>query len=676
LKRLFFPLIMIVMCFLCGCGEKTNAKSEVDLKYDVDFKDMQMVYPLSVDGEFLFHDDQCVFRSLSYTDVPVISYYSKKLTDDSEPMELGISINAETFIAECLSDNLYILSETETGFSVTSFDLTGKKNDYVEIEDPGFEHYPTSMGVYDDGLFVISDSKSICFFERTGELVNSLQVDGYILKRILASTETDNTYVLASSENEGVYENVILEINRDKYDINDIPIQKKADALTVYNNSIYYAADNYIYHVDMSNHTNEALIGLTDYKLQYSDLCNVFGINNEYIIIKRSPSSSIGDIYKEVVIYPSDSIEDNEVVNLIFYDPYSISDFCDIGEIIASFNEDNPDIHIDIKEYDRELNYVLASDEKPDFVIGHENRIGELGKKGYLCDLSEMFLLSENISEEDFLDGLVEKMKYEGKIYGLPRTITIRTLGGAESKVGCKPGWTSDEFFEWLILRPEALEGSWMQKEDILRICLEGNLSSFDDNDYTKLLEKVNKVTTYNKEGMTLDYYADIISIGCSSFIQISTLDSDFDGMFTLKGYPSVDGNPRYILEYIAVGILENCKNKDAAFKFVEYYVKYGYGDPGALYSTKKLLNWAKNASGTINLNNDPQFPKRVYMTEEQLNRPISALPYLTVISERDNEIIDIIVEESSAYFSGNKTLDDTADIIKRRVDIYIEENS
>ena len=104
MKKLLFLLITIMMCFQCGCGEKDIGESEAGMKYDIAFRDMQIVYPLSTDGEFLFNNDQFLFRSLSYTDGSMISYYSKKLTDDSEPKELGISISAETFISECLNN--------------------------------------------------------------------------------------------------------------------------------------------------------------------------------------------------------------------------------------------------------------------------------------------------------------------------------------------------------------------------------------------------------------------------------------------------------------------------------------------------------------------------------------------------------------------------------------------
>ena len=120
--------------------------------------------------------------------------------------------------------------------------------------------------------------------------------------------------------------------------------------------------------------------------------------------------------------------------------------------------------------------------------------------------------------------------------------------------------------------------------------------------------------------------------------------------------------------------MLKTCENKEEAYRFIEYFVTWRYGSDMQFYSTKELFNWAREASGTLNLSKDWQPEKRVYMTEEQLDRPVKTLPYLTVLSDSDEEIIDIIVVESSPYFNGDKSLEETSDVIKQRISILLEE--
>ena len=40
-----------------------------------------------------------------------------------------------------------------------------------------------------------------------------------------------------------------------------------------------------------------------------------------------------------------------------------------------------------------------------------------------------------------------------------------------------------------------------------------------------------------------------------------------------------------------------------------------------------------------------------------------------------DTAVIDIIIEQAQPYFAGDKTLEETADLIQRRVTLYVNEN-
>ena len=79
-----------------------------------------------------------------------------------------------------------------------------------------------------------------------------------------------------------------------------------------------------------------------------------------------------------------------------------------IAEIINSFNEDNPDIHVELKEYKKDINYVLSSNDRPDLIVYDAKDRNSLAKSEQLLDLSKMLSDSQNLSEGDFIDGLIE----------------------------------------------------------------------------------------------------------------------------------------------------------------------------------------------------------------------------------------------------------------------------
>lgn len=62
-------------------------------------------------------------------------------------------------------------------------------------------------------------------------------------------------------------------------------------------------------------------------------------------------------------------------------------------------------------------------------------------------------------------------------------------------------------------------------------------------------------------------------------------------------------------------------------------------------------------------------------LSQQQLDEVVN---FITSVSNRyfmDTNVSNIITEEMGAYFSGQKTAQDVADVIQRRVQVYVEEN-
>ena len=62
-------------------------------------------------------------------------------------------------------------------------------------------------------------------------------------------------------------------------------------------------------------------------------------------------------------------------------------------------------------------------------------------------------------------------------------------------------------------------------------------------------------------------------------------------------------------------------------------------------------------------------------LNQQQLDEVVN---FITSVSNRyfmDTNVSNSITEEMGAYFSGQKTAQDVADVIQRRVQVYVEEN-
>lgn len=61
-------------------------------------------------------------------------------------------------------------------------------------------------------------------------------------------------------------------------------------------------------------------------------------------------------------------------------------------------------------------------------------------------------------------------------------------------------------------------------------------------------------------------------------------------------------------------------------------------------------------------------------LDQEQLDELITYVESVTTTPFEDNNVMNIINEEMSAYFSGQKTAEMTAKLIQNRVQLYLNE--
>ena len=63
-------------------------------------------------------------------------------------------------------------------------------------------------------------------------------------------------------------------------------------------------------------------------------------------------------------------------------------------------------------------------------------------------------------------------------------------------------------------------------------------------------------------------------------------------------------------------------------------------------------------------------------MTQEQVDQILDLINATTAVYGYDESILNIISDEATAYFAGEKSLDDTANMIQSRVNLYVAEQS
>lgn len=217
-----------------------------------------------------------------------------------------------------------------------------------------------------------------------------------------------------------------------------------------------------------------------------------------------------------------------------------------------------------------------------------------------------------------------------------------------------------------------------------------------------------------------------------SSFEDMLYQLTGFNGGVKFVGYPSEDGTSNHAFQIDgSIAISSTCADKTAAWNFMKQFLNEEYQSSYNVwnfpinqkafdqkmkdamteeYQTDENGNVVKDENG-----NPIRIPKMTYyttdtgsgvtfgaatetaastvviggsgvnedgsisiyaMTQEQTDQILDLINATTAVYGYDESILNIISDEAAAYFAGEKSLDDTANMIQSRVNLYVAEQS
>lgn len=406
----------------------------------------------------------------------------------------------------------------------------------------------------------------------------------------------------------------------------------------------------------------------------------------------------------------------------------------DIKRQILEFNKNNPEYEIELTSYQdyavnsyndaiTKLNNDMIAGNLPDIIVLNTNMpIDSYISKGLLADLYEFMDKDETINRSDYVEGVFKAYETNGKLYELVSNFSISTVVGKSSMVGNESGWSVEEFIQFVDANPDvSVFGDEISRSEffsaIIQICSERFINrdtgecSFNSDDFIKLMEFSNR---FPKEVDWEQLYSDpnywdeqqsayregrallsVYSLG--RFNNIREMEKGMFGeAITFKGFPGASGNGAVFDAYTEIAITSKASNPDGAWNFVKYFLSDEYQDifttndnycfPIKKSSLEKLAEAAKerpywehddgkkeyydntwwNGSSSINIGVN---------TDEDNRRVIDFINSTENISRNDEQVNNIINEEAGAFFEGQKSAADVAEIIQNRVSNYIAEN-
>ena len=502
-------------------------------------------------------------------------------------------------------------------------------------------------------------------------------------------------------------------------------------------NDFYFTLNGRLYSYDIATQTKTEVINWTASGINDETLSNYCFLDNGDILAYSYDYSMQGEGKSKIVrmtkLDPADVKEKSVISLYCCYLDYNLKNS------IIEFNKTSEDSVIVVTDYSEyndytseegylngftKLNNDITAGNVPDLLlIDMGMPVSSYASKGMLTDLSEKFANDSEINMDDFVPNAIEALKTDGKLYSISKTFSINALIGKTELIGSEYGWTFDEMNAALAKLPEGatMFSFDMTKENFLTQAIiltsdeyidwEKGECTFNSDSFIKLLEYANQFqdkVDYESSKYDDSYWQDqqtafldnkaLLSSGyIYGYDQVRQSEAEFGGPVSFVGFPC-EGKKKPVFSFsFQLAIMSKGKNTDGAYNFLKYYLNHEEDDEGMYdrynFSIKtsenqklaeKALNPDKgnegdgknivySASSSYYVGNQEIKLRDVTQADiDCINNLIASADSSMSYSE---EVLKIVNEESGAYFAGQKTSKEVAELIQNRVSIYLSES-
>ena len=409
----------------------------------------------------------------------------------------------------------------------------------------------------------------------------------------------------------------------------------------------------------------------------------------------------------------------------------------DIQDAIIRYNRENDTYRIslvDYSQYNTEDNYNGGAEQMekdiisgacPDILyLSSVSNAERIISKGALADLTPLMEQDGEFSMEDLIEAPFRAYAQDGKYYGLPWSFSLSTMYASARLVGDREGWTLSELKEIIDgLDPEVRVMMWATQADFLNSMVYYNLGrfvnyadascDFASQDFMDLLEIAKRLPEdysfyENDNGMDGD------AMGYASSDEFSMLqagellmangyggDSSYsiremyrlytrENGFVRIGYPTSQGNGAMLNVYNAMAISARCADPAGAWSFLKTMLSDEIQEniwslPVSRKAFDQVLAQAMERESYVDENGETVYIDSTgyigdteyamgELTQEQAEAFRAYVDGAGIMGSYDMDIMEIITDEAGAFFAGDKTAAEVADLIQNRVTIYLGE--
>lgn len=376
--------------------------------------------------------------------------------------------------------------------------------------------------------------------------------------------------------------------------------------------------------------------------------------------------AAYGDGYRSLSLLPVPM--DGGAEPLVLASFYHFSDI--EARMVAQYNRAHPDRPVQVRsyaEYDDPLtrfnNDIIAGD-VPDMVYLSYMPYDALLKQGLLADLTDFIEADPDIRKGDYVNSMWDAVTVDGAICSVVSRFRVGTFWGAED------GLTAAEFtldrleaeaaagrtvfaFEGGVDSPEARNYLF---QDLLLpnlgtfVDFEGPACSFDSPKFIQFLETVG----------TMSLTGDPLVRDRGYLGQFFLMPGE-----TLLGYPTAAGGTFLFQPDIELAITTAASAPEACWQFVRQFLL----EDVQAYTTLADLPVRRDVRDLYALEGYEDGAEAVAAI---LDGPMTVYRD----ASRASAVLDIVQEETAAYFAGSITAEDAAATLQSRVGLYLAEQA
>lgn len=435
------------------------------------------------------------------------------------------------------------------------------------------------------------------------------------------------------------------------------------------------------------------------------------------VLLKKTPASEV--LQKEVLTLACMNLSQNLQSAVVNFNKNSDKYRIEVKDYAASIDWSQDNAYVSYQDANTRFKNDILTGNAPDMFVAGDVNMDLFAAKGLVEDLNAYLESSTVVNRENLIEPVLNAYTASGILCSIPSTFTVNTLVGRMAEVGEVSGWTIEEVMAYAQQYPDARLMTQADRSSIMRYCLMFNFDSFvnwetgecafDTPEFKKILEFINSLDgeepdwSISEPKLLGSHAALLANASISSVSDWQIYEKMFNEPVTAVGFPSEKGTGVAVTGQNGIAMSSSSKNKEAVWSFIESMLtkdaqegrNMHWGFPVRKDSLDKMLeeamipNYRYDADGNIIVdeNGEPEqysnmsygwedFQVDIYpATQEEVDSLLAIIDRIDCTLTYDTQLMSIIEEEVPSYLSGQKTLDEVADIIQRRVQLYVNES-